>query len=55
MKTLFSTVLSVIAIATISTPSLALTGRIDQEFNEGLGNKLTGRIDQEFQEGLGNK
>lgn len=32
-----------------------LTGRIHDEFYEGLGNKLTGRIRDEFYEGLGNK
>ena len=55
MKYLLFASLSIIAIATSATPSLALTGRIDQEFQEGLGNKLTGRIEQEFKEGLGNK
>lgn len=33
-----------------------LSGRIKEEFEEGLGNKgLTGRIKEEFEEGLGNK
>ncbi|MEM9217524.1 MAG: bacteriocin [Cyanobacteria bacterium P01_F01_bin.150] len=33
-----------------------LSGRIKEEFEEGLGNKgISGRIKEEFEEGLGNK
>ena len=32
-----------------------LSGRIKEEFEDGLGNKLSGRLKEEFGEGLGNK
>ncbi len=56
MKRLITIVLSTLSLLALSaTPVLALEGRFEEEFFEGLGNKLEGRFEEEFFEGLGNK
>lgn len=42
MKRIFTTALSAIALASIASPSFAISNRFEQEFNDGLGHKLSG-------------
>ena len=55
MKRIFTTALSAIALTSIASPSFALSNRFEQEFHDGIGNKLSGRHAEEFQDGIGNK
>lgn len=55
MKRIFTAAIAVIALATMASPTAALSGRHADEFKEGLGNKLSDRFEQEFKDGLGNK
>ncbi len=55
MKRIITATVSLVAIAALASPAAALSGRFEEEFHEGLGNKLSGRFEEEFHEGLGNK
>ncbi|MGB3613309.1 MAG: hypothetical protein WBA10_05890 [Elainellaceae cyanobacterium] len=55
MKRIFTAAMSIAAVAAMTSPAVALSGRFEEEFREGLGNKLSERHAEEFHEGLGNK
>ncbi|MGF1537356.1 MAG: hypothetical protein ACFB4J_12860 [Elainellaceae cyanobacterium] len=55
MKRLITIALFVLPLAAFTAPALALEDRFDEEFYDGLGNKLEDRFDEEFYDGLGNK
>lgn len=52
MERFFTAALCAIAVVAMNTPALALSGRFEQEFEEGLGNKLSGRFEQDVKVGL---
>jgi len=55
MKNLITIGISALALAAFSLPTIALEESFEEEFYEGLGNKLEENFEEEFYEGLGNK